>query len=55
MKESIQSYFTKFFENDLKNLKNTCKNIKSINFIKSSSSSPILLTYQNRNIEIPEK
>ena len=55
MKESAQNYFTKFFENDLKNLKNTWKDIKSIISIKSSSNSPMLLTYQNQNIENPEK
>ena len=47
MKNSKRNYFTKFFENNLRNLKNTWKRIKSILFIKSfTSNSPmLLLTY----------
>ena len=56
MKNSKRIYFTKFFENNLKNLKNTWKGIKSIISMKSSSSnSPTLLTYQNENIDNPER
>ena len=56
MKKSKQNCFTKFFENNLKNLKNTWKGIKSIISMKSSSSnSPTLLTYQNENIDNPER
>ena len=40
----------------LKNLKNTWKGIKSIISMKSfSSNSPILLTYQNDNIDNSER
>ena len=52
MKNSKQNYFTKFFENNLRNLKNTWKGIKSIISIKSSS---MLLTYQNDNTDNPER
>ena len=56
MKKGKQNYFTKFFENNLKNLKNTWKGIKSIISMKNSSSnSPTLLTYQNENIDNPER
>ena len=57
MEKSKQNYFTKSFENNLKNLENTWKDIKSIIIpIKSSSSSsPTLLTYQNENIDNPER
>ena len=57
MKKSKQNYFTKFFENNLKNLENTWKGIKSrISMNKSSSSnSPTLLTCQNKNIDNPER
>ena len=56
MKKSKQNYFTKFLENNLKNLKNTWKGIKSIISVKNSSSnSPTLLTYQNENIDNPER
>ena len=48
MKKSKQKYLTRFFENDLKNFKNAWKGIKTIIFMKNSSSnSPILLIYQN--------
>ena len=53
--KSKQNYFAKFFENNLKNLKNTWKGIKSIISMKNSSSnSPTLRTYQNENINNPE-
>ena len=56
MKKSKQNYFTKFFENNLNNLKNTWKGIKSIISMKSSfSNSPTLLTFQNENIDNPER
>ena len=56
MKKSIQNYFIKFFENNLKNLKNTWKDIKIMIFLKSSSSnSSTLLTYKNENIDSPER
>ena len=56
MKKSKEKYFTKFFENNLKNLKHTWKDIKSIISMKNSSSnSATLLTYQNENIDNPER
>ena len=58
MKKSVISpnYFTKFFENNLKNLKNTWKGIKSIIAMKSSfSNTPTLLTFQNENIDNSER
>ena len=57
MGNSKRNYFPKVFENNLKNLKNTWKSIKSIPFIKSfTSNSPmLLLTYQNNNIDNPER
>ena len=46
MRNSKRNYLTKFFENNLKNLKHTWKGIKSIISRKSScSNSPTLLTY----------
>ena len=52
MKNSKRNYF----ENNLKNLKNTWKGIKSIISLKSSfSNSPTLLTYRNDNIDNPER
>ena len=56
MQKSKQNYFTKFFENNLKDLKNTWKGIKSIISVKSfSSNSTTLLTYQKENIDNPQK
>ena len=56
MKKSKQNYFTKFFESNLKNLKNTWKGIKSIISMKNSSSnSPMLIFHQNENIGNPER
>lgn len=51
MKKSVQNCFTKFFENNLKNLKNAWKDIKSIiSIIKSFSNSPRLLFKMNKLI-----
>ena len=48
MKKSKQNYFTKHFESNIKNLKNTWKGIKSIISLKrSASSSPNLLNFNN--------
>ena len=48
MKKSKQNYFTKYFEYNIKNLKNTWKGIKSIiSLKKSTSSSPNLLNFNN--------
>ena len=56
MKKSKQNYFIKFFEKNLKNLKNNWKGIKSIISMKSSfSNSPTLLTFQHENIDNPER
>ena len=56
LKKSKQNYFTRFFENNLKNLKNTWKGIKSIISKKSPfSNSLTLLTFQNENIDNPER
>ena len=56
IKKSKQNHFTKFFENNLKNLKNTWKGIKSITSMKRSfSNTPTLLTLQNENIDNPER
>ena len=56
MKKSEQNYFTKFFENNLKNLINTLKGIKSILSMKRSfSNTPTFLTFQNENIDNPER
>ena len=38
MKKSKQNYFTKYFESNIKNLKNTWKGIKSIISLKNSAS-----------------
>ena len=43
MKKSKQNYFTKFFENNLKNLTNTWKGIKSIIYLKSSFSNNLIM------------
>ena len=56
MKKIKRNYFTKFFENNLKNLKNTWNSIKSIISMKRSfSNTPTLLTFQNENIDNPER
>ena len=56
MKKSKQNYFTKFFENNLKNLKNTWKGIESIISSKSTfSNTPTLFTFENENIDKLER
>ena len=53
MKQSKQNYFTKLFENNLRNLKNTWKGIKSIIYMKSSLSNyTTFLTFQNETFVI---
>ena len=48
MKKSKQKYFTKYFETNVKNLKNTWKGIKSIISLKNStSSSPNVINFNN--------
>ena len=56
MKKSKQNYFTKYFESNIKNLKNTWKGIKSIISLKNSaSSSPNLLNFNNELTSDPPK
>ena len=47
MKKSKQNYFTKYFESNIKNIKNTWKGIKIIILKNSASSSPNLLNFNN--------
>ena len=52
MKTSKQNYYSKYFESNLTNIKNTWKGIKSIISMRSSSSvTPTLLTFQNETID----
>ena len=54
--KKVNNYFTKFFENNLKNLKNTWRGIKRIISKKSPFSNCLtLLTFQNENIDNPER
>ena len=54
--KKVNNYFTKFFENNLKNLKNTWKGIKRIISKKSPFSNCLtLLTFQYENIDNPER
>ena len=56
MKRSKQNYYSKYFEGNLTNIKNTWKGIKSIISMRSSSSTtPTLLTFQNETIDNPKK
>ena len=56
MKKSKQNYFAKYFESNIKNLKNTWKGIKSIISLRSSaSSSPNLLNFNNESTSDPLK
>ena len=56
MKRGKQSYFTKYFKRNLKNIKNTWKEIKIITSMRSSSSiTPTLVTFQNKTIDYPVK
>ena len=54
MKKSNQSYFIKYFESNIKNLKNTWKGIKNITS-NSASSSPNLLNFNNELTSDPLK
>ena len=54
MKKSKQSYFAKYFESNIKNLKNTWKGIKNITS-NSASSSPNLLNFNNELTSDPLK
>ena len=52
MKRSKQNYESKYFENNLINIKNTWNGIKSIIYMRSSSlMTPTLLTFQNEAID----
>ena len=56
MKKSKQNYFTKYFETNIKNLKNTWKGIKSIISLKNSaSSSPNVINFNNELTSDPLK
>ena len=50
MKKSKQNYFTKYFETNIKNLKNTWKGIKSIISLKNSTSSSPNVTNFNSEL-----
>ena len=56
MKISKQNYFTKYFESNLANIKNTWKDMISmrISMRIASSITPILLTFQNQTINPPK-
>ena len=56
MKKSKQNYFTKYFETNVKNIKNTWKRIKSIKSLKNSAtSSPKLINVNNELTSDPFK
>ena len=56
MKKSKQNYFTKYFETNFKNLKNTWKGIKSIRSLKNSaSSSPNVVNFNKELTSDPLK
>ena len=56
MKRSKQSYFTKYFKRNLKNIKNIWKEIKIITSMRNSSSiTPTLVLFQNITIGYPVK
>ena len=52
MKISNQNYFTKYFESNLANIKNTWKDMISMRI--ASSITPILLNFQNQTINPPK-
>ena len=56
MKRTKQNYSSKYFESNLTDIKNTWKRIKSIIFMRSSSSiTPTLLNFRNETIDNPKK
>ena len=55
MKKSKHNYFTKYFESNIKNLKNTWKGIKSIISLKNSTSSSFSLLNFNELTSDPLK
>ena len=57
MKRSKQNYFSKYFESNLTNIKNTWKGINSVISMSVSSSSitPTLFTFQNETIDNPRR
>ena len=56
MKRTKQNYSSKYFESNLTDTKNTWKRIKSIIFMRSSSSiTPTLLNFRNETIDNPKK
>ena len=56
MKKGKENHYSKYFETNLTNLKNTWKGIKSTISMRSSSSiTPTLLTFQNETIDNPNR
>ena len=56
MKRNKKNYYSKYFESNVTNNKNTWKGIKSIISMRSSSSiTPTLLTFQNETIDNPKR
>ena len=56
MKRSKQNYYSKHFEGNLTNIKNTWKGIKSIISMRSSPLiTPTLFTFQNETIDNPKR
>ena len=56
MKRSKQNYYSKYFESNLTNIKNTWKSIKSLISMRCSSLiTPTLLTFQNETIDNPKR
>ena len=55
MKKSKQNYFTKYFESNIKNLKNTWNGIKSIILKNSASNSHNFLNFKNELTSDPPK
>ena len=54
MKESKQIYYTKYFESNWYNIRNTCKGIETINSIKNISTTiPRSIEFNNRTITDP--
>ena len=53
LKRSKRSYFRKFFNDNLNNLKNTWKSIKNLILLKLSHSSPSSIYYNNKTVTSP--
>ena len=55
MQNSKQNYFTKYFESDIKTIKNKWKRIKNISLKNSASNSSNLFKFNNDTISDPVK